>query len=190
WVRSAARVFLNEQQEPVRMVGIGQDVSERRAVEEERERLLEAERRAGELGQVFIGVVSHELRTPITTILGGTQVLRRLQPDGDVEKRMELAKDIEAEAERLYRLTEDLLVLTRVERGGLDLGAEPVLLRRVLQQVAASESAHWPGVRISLSAEVDLPLVVGDATYVEQLLRNFASNAAKYRGRNGEIEVT
>jgi len=190
WVRSAARVFLNEHQEPVRMVGIGQDVSERRAVEDERERLLEAERRAGELGQVFIGVVSHELRTPITTILGGTQVLRRLQPDGDVEKRMELAKDIEAEAERLYRLTEDLLVLTRVERGGLELGAEPVLLRRVLQQVAASESAHWPGVRISLSAEVDLPLVVGDATYVEQLLRNFVSNAAKYSGGNGDIEIT
>jgi PAS domain S-box-containing protein len=190
WARGAARVFLDEQQQPVRMVGIGQDVTDRRAVEEERERLLEAERRAGELGSVFIGIVSHELRTPITTILGGAQMLQKLPRPANADMRLELIDDIEAEAERLYRLTEDLIVLTRVERGGLDLGSEPVLLRRVLEQVVRSETARWPGVRITLSADPDLPVVVGDATYVEQLVRNLVGNAAKYSGAGGEIEVT
>lgn len=190
WARGAARVFLDEQQQPVRMVGIGQDVTDRRAVEEERERLLEAERRAGELGSVFIGIVSHELRTPITTILGGAQMLQKLPKSRNAETRLELIDDIEAEAERLYRLTEDLIVLTRVERGGLDLGSEPVLLRRVLEQVVRSETARWPGVRITLTADPDLPVVLGDATYVEQLVRNLVGNAVKYSGTGGEIEVT
>jgi len=189
WTRGAARVFLDEQQQPLRMVGIAQDVTERRAVEAEREQLLDAERRAGELGQVFIGIVSHELRTPITMILGGAQLLQRLEQSLDAEKRRELTDDIEAEAERLYRLTEDLIVLTRVERGGLDLGSEPVHLRRVLEQVVKSESARWPGVDIELKADLDLPVVVGDVTYVEQLARNLVANAAKYNGPGGQIVV-
>jgi PAS domain S-box-containing protein len=190
WARGAARVFLDEEQQPVRMVGIGQDVTDRRAVEEERERLLEAERRAGELGQVFIGIVSHELRTPITMILGGAQLLQKLPKPANADTRLELIDDIEAEAERLYRLTEDLIVLTRVERGGLDLGSEPVLLRRLLEGIVRSESARWPEVRIVLKADLDLPVVVGDPTYVEQLVRNLLGNAAKYGGPGGEIEVT
>jgi K+-sensing histidine kinase KdpD len=153
------------------------------------ERLLEAEHRAGELGQAFIGVVSHELRTPITTIYGGTKLLRRLGPE-DEEKRAELVADIEAEADRLYRLTEDLLVLTRVERGSLEIGTEPILLRRVLDHVVASERDRWPGVRIELDAPNDVPLVGGDLTYVEQLARNLVGNAAKYAGSQATIVVT
>jgi PAS domain S-box-containing protein len=192
WTRSAARVFHAPGGSPLRMIGIGQDITQRRATELERERLLEAEQRAGEIGQVFIGVVSHELRTPITMILGGAQLLSKLEKSDKTlkpEHRSELIEGIEAEAERLYRLTEDLLVLTRVERGGLDIGSEPVLLRRVLDQVVASESARWPNVRISLHADLDLPVVLGDATYVEQLARNLVANAAKYGGGEGEIEI-
>jgi PAS domain S-box-containing protein len=192
WTHSAGRVFHAPDATPIRMIGIGQDITDRRAVEVERERLLEAEHRAGELGQAFIGVVSHELRTPITMILGGAQVLSKLEKTDQAmipEHRAELVEGIEAEAERLYRLTEDLLVLTRVERGGLDIGSEPVLVRRVLEQVVASESARWPAARISLKADLDLPVVLGDATYVEQLARNLVSNAAKYGGGEGEIEI-
>ena len=59
------------------MLGTGQDITERRRVEEQRDQLLVEERRAGEFREAFIDVISHELRTPITTILGLTQILAR-----------------------------------------------------------------------------------------------------------------
>ena len=72
----------------------------------------------------FMGVLSHELRTPITTIYGGSEILSR---DLDEEHRAEVIADIRAESERLARLVEDLLVMTRVERGIVEIADEPIL---------------------------------------------------------------
>ena len=77
----------------------------------------------------FMGVLSHELRTPITTIYGGSELLSR---DLDEERRAEVMADIRAESERLVRLVEDLLVMTRVERGIVEIADEPILLQRLL----------------------------------------------------------
>ena len=138
--------------------------------------------------EAFLGILSHELRTPITTIYAGSKVLARDEPL-DSQTGRELANDISAEAERLFRLVEDLLVMTRIERGVLQLANEPVLLQRVAGASIRMESAHWPSARIRLSGEVDLPAVSGDATYVEQIVRNLLSNAAKYSPADEEVEV-
>lgn len=189
WTRGTAKVFFDPQHRAVRMIGVGQDITAEVEHEAERERMAEAERRASELGQAFIGVVSHELRTPITSIFAGSKLLRRMN-NGDPEKRAELTADIEAEAERLYRLTEDLLVLTRVERGTLEMGMEPVALPRVLERVIASEQERWPLTTIELVVQPGLPIALGDNTYIEQLIRNLVGNAAKYAPQGGSIQVT
>ena len=136
----------------------------------------------------FLGILSHELRTPITTIYAGSKVLARAEPLDEHTWR-ELATDVSAEAEHLYRLVEDLLVLARLERGGLQMADEPVLLQHVLAAAIRLEKARWPDLRIALSGPVDLPAVSGDATYIEQVARNLLSNAAKYSPADGEIEV-
>ena len=136
----------------------------------------------------FLGILSHELRTPITTIYAGTKVLARGEALDERTWR-ELAMDVSAEAERLFRLVEDLLVMARVERGGLQLANEPVLLQRVLAGAIRLEKDRWPHMRIVMSGPVDLPAVAGDATYVEQVARNLLSNAAKYSPPEEEIEV-
>ena len=64
--------------------------------------------------EAFLGVLSHELRTPVTTIFGWAKVLQR---PGRRTDRVEMLADIEVEADRLYRIVEDLLALTRVEGG-------------------------------------------------------------------------
>jgi len=138
--------------------------------------------------EAFLGILSHELRTPITTIYAGSKVLAR-EETIDPETGRELATDISAEAERLFRLVEDLLVMTRIERGVLQLATEPVLLQRVVGAAIRLESAHWPTTRIRLSGPVDLPAVAGDATYVEQVVRNLLSNAAKYSPPDAIVEV-
>jgi len=138
--------------------------------------------------EAFLGILSHELRTPITTIYAGSKVLAREEPLHSTT-RQELAADISAEAERLFRLVEDLLVMTRVERGVLLLANEPVLLQRVLAAAIRLEAAHWPTTRIAMSGPADLPAVAGDATYVEQVIRNLLSNAAKYSPHEATVEV-
>src|SRR4029453_6624261 len=76
-----------------------------------------AEVRATELRDPFIGVISHELRTPITTIYGLSKMLRQRGASLDGTVVSKAIEDIEGEADRLQRLVEDLLVLSRAERG-------------------------------------------------------------------------
>jgi K+-sensing histidine kinase KdpD len=153
----------------------------------DRRRRLDAEREAQDLNRAFIGIVSHELRTPITTIYGGAKMLARLSPSSP--ERVSIAGDVEAEADRLYRLTEDLLVLTRLERGDLVVGAEPVLLERVLERVVDSERGRWPSTAIVLTVPPDLGLVVGEDNYVEQVVRNLVTNAAKFSPPEAGVEI-
>jgi PAS domain S-box-containing protein len=125
----------------------------------------------------FLGVLSHELRTPITTIYGGTELLERGLEE---PRRAEVIRDVRAESERLARLIEDLLVMTRVERGGVEIGDEPVLLQRLLPGLASSLASRWPGLEIEVELAEGLPAVGGDATYLEQVVRNLLTNAVRY----------
>ena len=190
WMQGAGRVFRDDEGAPVRMLGTGRDVTERRRLEEERDELLAEERRAGEFREAFIDVISHELRTPITTILGLTQILGRPGGSDDPERRTVLLEDVRAESERLHRLVEDLLVLSRVERGRLVVDAEPLEPRRLLERIAAHEAVELPSIDIVLDLADDLPIVAGEATYVEQILRNLLGNAAKYTRRGTAVTVS
>ncbi|HUG48135.1 MAG TPA: GAF domain-containing protein [Candidatus Limnocylindria bacterium] len=130
----------------------------------------------------FLGMLSHELRTPVTTIYGGSEVLARSGENIGEEARRSVYEDIRAEANRLHRLVENLLVLSRVERQGLQLESEPVLLQRLLSRVVADEGARWPEAHFALDLPAGLPPAAGEETYLEQVIRNLLGNAAKYGG--------
>ena len=136
-----------------------------------------AEHKAEQTREVFLGMMSHELRTPITTIYGGSELLMHGM---DGARRDEIIRDINSEAGRLARLVEDLLVMTRVERGVLEIADEPLLLQHVLPAVVSSLRANWPELTTQLELEDYLPAVRGDATYIEQVVRNLIINAVRY----------
>lgn len=188
WTHGAGRVIRGASGRPARMLGTGQDITARRRAEAERDRLIEEERRAGEFREAFVEVISHELRTPITTILGLTHVLAR-QPTDDDAARSALLEDVRAESERLHRLVEDLLVLSRVERGRLRVEAEPLMPARLLERVIARETSELPSIRIEADIEQRLPIVSGEQTYVEQIVRNLLGNAAKYAPAGTRVVV-
>ena len=190
WTHGVGRAFLDATGRPIRMAGTGQDITERRRVEAERDRLLDEERRAGAFREAFLEVVSHELRTPITTILGLTHILARPGRTTSAEERAGLIEDISAESERLHRLVEDLLVLTRAERGEFAIESEPLELRRILGRVVAVEAGRLPGHRIDLAMPATLPVVAGEEIYVEQIVRNMLGNAAKYTPPGTTVTVT
>ena len=145
-------------------------------------------RNARNVREAFLGVLSHELRTPVTTIYGGAEVLSRNSGTLSDEQRRDVYEDIRAEADRLYRLVENLLVLSRVERQGLTVETEPVLLQRLAPRVANAESSRWPAAQWVIQMEQGLPPVAAEETYIEQILRNLLGNAAKYGG-DGPVTV-
>ena len=137
----------------------------------------------------FIGVLSHELRTPVTTIYAGAKVLARTDSDLSPATRREIFTDMVIESERLHRLVEDVVAMQRFGEQSGDVGAEPVLLQRLLPTVVTSETSRWPGVNFETSIPSGLPTVVADPTYVEQVVRNLLSNAAKYGGVGATVGV-
>ncbi|HEX5466006.1 MAG TPA: ATP-binding protein [Candidatus Limnocylindrales bacterium] len=136
--------------------------------------------------EAFLGVLSHELRTPTTTIFGYAKVLQR--PTVQAEQA-ELLADIEVEADRLYRIVEDLLALTRLE-GELIIDGVPLLLQHVAGPIISSEANRWDGVTFETALPARLPAVVGERTYVEQVLRNLVSNAGKYSPPGSVVHIT
>jgi PAS domain S-box-containing protein len=147
-----------------------------------------AERQAKLLRETFIGMLSHELRTPITTLYGGAKILSR-RTDDLVPETRSIVADIEAESERLYRLVEDLVVLTKSEAASLEVGREPVLLQRMLPRLVAAEARRWQALEFRVEVPADLPTVLAEPTYIEQIVRNLLTNAAKYGGSAGPIDV-
>jgi PAS domain S-box-containing protein len=189
WLLGIGRLLPQAGDRSARLIGTTRDVTERKLAELERNKRLAAEREAAQLRDAFIGVVSHELRTPITTIFGGTRVLSRRWREMEPAARDALLSDVSGEADRLFRLVEDLLVLTSVERGSLDVGDDPVSLRPIVERVVASERARSPEVTFEAAVPADLPSVRGEEMYVEQVLRNLLANAAKYSGPGSRVSV-
>lgn len=98
--------------------------------------------------------------------------------------------DLEAEADRLRRLMEDLLVLSRAEGGRLTVASDPIALPHLVRAVVDDERARWADHRLVLDAPQGIPVVVGDEPHVEQVLRNYISNAAKYSQPGTTIRVS
>lgn len=189
WTQGAGRVLRDAGGSAISMIGTGQDITQRRRIEEQRDQLLLEERQAGEFREAFIDVISHELRTPITTILGLTQILARPGRADDPASRAALLEDVRAESERLHRLVEDLLVLSRAERGRLIIDAEPLQPRRLIERIVAQEAPDLPSLQIETRLGPDLPVVAGEGTYVEQIVRNLLGNAAKYTPAGTKVVI-
>lgn len=145
-------------------------------------------RRGQALREAFMGLLSHELRTPVTTIYAAAAVLMRRGRELDPAVADELLADVAGEADRLYRLVEDLMVLARFDEG-IELGAQPVLLQHLIPAAVRQEATRWPAVSFDCDVESDLETVGGDETAIAQVLRNLLSNAAKYSPVGGRIDV-
>ncbi len=138
----------------------------------------------------FIGVMSHELRTPITTIFGGARLLRSKRSNIGEEAVDEMIVSIEEEAERLYRLVENLLTLARTdlyEHINIDI----LSIVRVVEQAVKQFSSRHPNRPLKVKAPESLPLVLGETGYIHLVLHNLVTNADKYSesGRPIDIEV-
>jgi K+-sensing histidine kinase KdpD len=135
----------------------------------------------------FLGVLSHELRTPVTTIYGGAHILAtRDLPD---ERRRALAADVGQEAERLFRIVEDLVMLMRSERGDINPAREPVAVGRLVVAAVEHELARNPGLRIRYLGASDAAVDDADEGLLVHVVRNLLDNGIRYSSAGDQIEV-
>ena len=137
--------------------------------------------------QAFLDILSHELRTPVTTIYGGAQLLAKRELEEN--RRWALAEDVRVEAERLYRLVEDLVILVNSERDAIRPVGEPVAIVRLVSAAIEREVAQHPGVKIALLGASDAAADGADEEMVAHVIRNLLDNAIRYGGAEGPIEV-
>jgi K+-sensing histidine kinase KdpD len=135
----------------------------------------------------LLGVLSHELRTPVTTIYGGAQMLAT--HDLPEARRKALASDVGQEAERLFRIVEDLVTLLRSERGEIRPVREPVAVGRVIAAAVEHELARNPGLRIRYLGASDAAIEEADEVMVVHAVRNLLDNAIRYTTRTDPIEI-
>ncbi len=163
------------------------DVTERLAAEEALRATAAALEASNTVKDEFLGLISHELRTPVTTIFGNAVVLRDRPGIGDSER--EMIGDIGEESERLLRIVENLLQLTRLGSGET-LEVEPQVLDHLVAASIAGFGRRRPARTINLVRTPPSSVVEADATAVELVLRNLLSNADKYSPIADPIEVT
>ncbi len=127
----------------------------------------------------LIATVSHELRTPLAAIKGYATTLLAEDVDWDRQSQREFLSVISAEADRLSALVDNLLDMSRLEAGNLELARAPCDLRELAQR-GALRAYPPPGERLRLKIPPDLPVVYLDPQRIEAVLRNLIENAAKY----------
>ncbi|MGI8673557.1 MAG: PAS domain-containing hybrid sensor histidine kinase/response regulator, partial [Luteitalea sp.] len=177
-------------------IGSVTDISDRKAVEEQRERLLLAEREARHeaertnlIKDEFLAGLSHELRTPLNAILGWAHVLHGNDGLSD-ETRHGLAI-IERNARLQTRLIEDLLDMSRILSGKLRLDVQQVHIATVVEAAVETirPSAEARGLRLVTVLDPHAGPVAGDPMRLQQVVWNLLSNAVKFTERGGKIEV-
>jgi signal transduction histidine kinase len=140
----------------------------------------------------FLASMSHELRTPLNAIIGFSQVLRE-QMFGPVnEKQAEYLDDIVSSGNYLLALINDVLDLSKVEAGQVELEMQPFSVREALERgvVMVRERATEDGVDIALASDLDVDVVEGDERRIKQVIFNLLSNAVKFTPPGGEVDVS
>jgi len=175
---------------------VARDITERKRLEEERERLLVAERaarheaeQASKLKDEFLAVVSHELRNPLNAITGWASLIYTGRVAG--EQMTRATQTILRNAQALNQMIADLLDVSRIVSGHMRLEMRPVDMASVID--AAMEvirpAAEAKGVRLESSLERTATGVAGDPDRLQQVMTNLLSNSLKFTPNGGRIQI-
>ena len=169
------------------------DITAWKTTEEE---LINAKRNAETASSAkseFLAKISHEIRTPLNAIIGFSEVMmdERFGPVGN-ERYRQYLRDIHSSGGHLISLLNDLLDLSKIEAGKLDLTFTGVNLNDIAQQCVAilQQQANRERVIIRTSLPAALPQIVADARSVRQIVLNLLSNSIKFTGAGGQVIVS
>lgn len=139
----------------------------------------------------FLANMSHELRTPLNAVIGFSQALEAGVAGELADKQREYVADIRASGDHLLELINDVLDLSKIELGGLDLSDDTVDLGNTIRSCVRLVQGRMNGTRLEIetSGLIDLPLLRADERKVRQILLNLLSNAAKFTEAEDKVSI-
>jgi PAS domain S-box-containing protein len=195
WIHVQSSPMFSDLGKLIGHVGTVRDITDRKQAEEERGRLIreqvarqEAER-ANQMKDEFLAILSHELRTPLNAILGWSRLLRVKKFDEEtIDKALET---IERNAKSQSQLIEDILDVSRILRGKLNLNKHPIRLESVIELAIDSLQplAEEKSIVLELTSSPKVGEVIGDFDRLQQIVWNLLSNAIKFTQEEGKVEV-
>lgn len=188
---SRGRAFYDPSGKPMRMSGVSMDVTLNKRYEEELSRAKESAEAANKAKDNFLAILSHELRTPLTPVLTAVAILENDQKIGPhiLPELQMIRRNIEVEA----RLIDDLLDVTGIIRGKLELNRQVVdvrsLLEHAMQNYCARDAAK-KNLRISIDVSASEINVLADSSRMTQVFWNLLQNACKFTPAGGAIDIS
>jgi PAS domain S-box-containing protein len=169
------------------------DLTQWKRAEEDLLNAKRAAERASSAKSEFLAKISHEIRTPLNAIIGFSEVMmvEQFGPIGN-DRYREYLKDIHGSGEHLVSLINDLLDLSKIEAGKLDMVFASVNLNQLVQQCVAlmQPQANQQRIIIRSSLSQILPPVEADARSVRQIVLNLLSNSIKFTGAGGQVIIS
>jgi PAS domain S-box-containing protein len=190
WLKDQGDVFHGQDGKPLYLTGACVDITDRKHLEQELRRradeLAEANRRKDE----FLAMLGHELRNPLAPLRSVMEALRRQRLEGQALERAYAM--IDRQVSHLTRLVDDLLDVSRITQGKVELRREPAELARVIDQALemATPMVEGRGHELMVSLPRRPLRLEGDATRLTQVFFNLINNAAKYTQPGGRIWLT
>ncbi len=176
---------------PLRMVGTVMDITERKHMEEDLIRAKEAAEEADRIKSAFLATMSHELRTPLNAIIGFTGImLQGLAGPLNEEQRKQMTM-VQNSSRHLLALINDVLDISRIEAGQLDLSFTSFELRPSIEKMVAlvSPLAEKKGIELRLDIADDVETATTDQRRLEQVILNLLNNAVKFTEK-GHVRIS
>jgi PAS domain S-box-containing protein len=190
WIQSIVTLLRDVQGQPHRIVGVVEDITEHlRLAEAERAREIAV---AANLAKSeFLSRMSHELRTPLNAMLGFAQLLELDQSHPLPASQRPWVAQIQSAGWHLLDMINDVLDLSRIESGTLNLQPDKLDLREIIAAALPllERDIQRRGIIVTQNVPEDQARVVGDSTRVKQVLINLLSNAVKYNSDGGRIHI-
>ncbi|MGH9240969.1 MAG: sensor histidine kinase [Vicinamibacterales bacterium] len=195
-IHASGRVICDAVSHPIRMVGTGVDITERKEAEEARAQLIHEQARRQEAEETsrakdqFLAVLSHELRTPLNAALGWAHMLRELPRDAPATRQA--VDTIYRNLLIQSRLVSDIVDVSRITKGALTVEKTPVDLAAIISSAMemVRESARARNIVLESRVTCDQVALLGDAKRLEQVFWNLLSNGVRFGREGGFVRVT
>ncbi len=191
WIRWTQRALKDDDKSMIEYQAVGHDITERKEAEAALLRAKEAAEAADRAKSEFLAIVSHELRTPINAIIGFSKMLSSTNLTLDQREQVEM---INSSGLALEKIIADILNLSKIDSGNIDIEHAPFSLRQCVQDVCSLFSPKARSLALALDYKVDpsVPEIVNsDEVRIRQILTNLIGNALKFTERGGvSLEVS
>lgn len=191
WIKETGDIVRDENDRPIRMIGVAQDVTNRKQAELKSLKNEIKAREANKAKSQFLSSMSHELRTPLNAILGYTQLLQ-LESTLDTDQ-LEMLTCINYSSKHLLDLINEILDLAKIEAGNLTVNIDYLDAASTLEEslLLAMPLAETNNISLLYDlSELENIYIYADRTRFNQVMLNLISNAIKYNKENGQVIVT